>query len=94
MAGILIHIHQKLKSFQQTTLAVRRVDKTHEYLQIRFDDLSEDYEMPVAYTILNKNYFNDINSTIISLQVRMVCRSVGNVGRKSSNAPPTKSTRV
>ena len=38
--------------------------------------------MPLDNTILNKkNYFNDVNSTIISLQVPMVCRSFTNVGR-------------
>ena len=45
--------------------------------------------MPVDNTILNKkNYFNDVNSTIISLQVPMVCRSFTNVdrsGRTKSN---------
>ena len=38
--------------------------------------------MPVDNTILNKkNYFNDVNSTIISLHVPMVCRTFTNVGR-------------
>ena len=32
--------------------------------------------MPVGNTILNKNYFNDVNSTLVSLQVWMVSRSV------------------
>ena len=51
--------------------------------------------MPVDNTILiinKKNYFNDVNSTIISLQVPMVCRSFTNVGRSGrTKSNPTKS---